>query len=197
MTHGQADISGAFNLHRAHTWLSLGVISGVGALFFVVGLFMPDLVWRVVLMVWGGMFVLAGMHASHILRDKGPVLSVRPDGLITTPFSKQVVPWSEITEMARLTYYNQSVWMGRVKWHRMPGHDLLYFSVADPTRYPNDIGRTITRAMQRFSGLPPIGIQLYFVDADPDTIVAEIRKYWKGQIREIDPRPTHLIPDGG
>ncbi|MGE3931218.1 MAG: hypothetical protein AB7G05_13735, partial [Hyphomonadaceae bacterium] len=180
MTHDQATGGGAFYVRRGRAWLSLLATGGAGALFAIAALFLQDIGWRIALIVGAGMFAFAALQTLRLLSDKEPVLQVGPSGLRSKPFSNKVVPWADITEMARLTYFNQSVWLGRVHWRRMPQHDLLYFAVADPQRYPNDIGRKLTRAVQRMGGVPPIGIQLWLVDADPDAIIAEVRKYWRG-----------------
>lgn len=182
-----------YRLHRAHAWLSLTVIVAFGLMMTAFGLLLADPVWLVVCLAVGGLCAYGAVHIARTLADKRPILSIGPDGLYSAPFADRVVPWPEITEMARLLTFGHWSVMGRVHWKHYPTHDQIHFAVADPRLYPSGIGRQLTRAMQRLGGLPPIGIQLYFVDADPDAVIAEIAKHWKGEIKQIDPRPRHLI----
>lgn len=185
--------SGDYPLHRKRAWLSVFMLTGFCLAFAFVGLVISEIGWRIACFVAAGGAALGVVHAWRLLADPRPVLHVGPDGLVYAPFANQTVPWSDITAMTRVLYYNRSVFMGRTSWTRMPSHDQLFFAVADEQRYPNGPGRWFTRTVQKLGGVPPINIQLWIVDAEPDAIVREIDKHWPGSILQMDPRPAHLI----
>lgn len=180
-------------LHRPRVWLSLFAMVACSLVFAFVGLVISELGWRIACFVASAGAAFAVLHSARLLADKRPILRIASDGLTSTPFSDQVVPWSEIAEMTRVLYFNRSVWMGRTNWTRMKSHDQLFFGVADERHYPSGPGRWFTRTMQRLGGVPPINIQLWIIDAHADAIVAEIAKHWPGQIKQMDMRPAHLI----
>jgi hypothetical protein len=182
-----------YRLHRPRVWLSLFAMVAFALVFALVGFLISELGWLIACFVAAAAAAFAVLHCGRLLADKRPILRIAPDGLVSTPFSDQVVPWSEITELTRVLYYNRSVWMGRTNWTRMKSHDQFFFSVADERNYPSGPGRWLTRAMQRLGDVPPINIQLWIIDADPDAIAAEIAKYWPGQIKQMDMRPAHMI----
>ena len=63
-------------------------------------------------------------------------------------------------------------------------------SVADMKGLKFRIGGFAGRVLERMGGVPQISFALGMFDAEPDTIVAEIKKYWSGTIAEFDPRPA-------
>jgi hypothetical protein len=184
-----------YRLHRGRAWLSVFAMAAFCLWFGFVGLVITETGWRIACFAAAAGAALGIAHTWRLLADPRPILRIAPDGLLSTPFSDQVVPWSEITEMTRVLYYNRSVWMGRTNWTRMPSHDQLFFAVADERLYPNGPGRWFTRTMQKLGGTPPINIQLWIVDAGADAIAAEIAKHWAGQIKLMDMRPAHLVDE--
>lgn len=176
-----------YGAHRDRLWLSF-VAAALGSLLFVlVGAVLIG-VWSWVCLGAGIALAVASIHTIRMIFDNRPLLRISAEGLYYRPFAADAVPWSEITTIAHWSYYTRSVWLGRVSWKRAPSNDQINFAIADPSRYPNHIGRSITRAMQRAGGLPPIIIQLWSIDATAEMIKADIAKYWSGQIAELDPR---------
>ena len=176
-----------YGVHRGRLWLSFGGGVVVSLLFLVVGAVLTG-VWAWVCLAAGIALAIASIHTIRMIFDKRPVLRISAEGLYYRPFATDSVPWSEITAIVHWSYYTRSVWLGRVSWTRAPSNDQINFAVADPSRYPNHIGRSITRAMQSAGGLPPIIIQLWSIDATAEAIKADIAKHWSGQIAELDPR---------
>lgn len=168
-------------------WLSLAAGALVSLLFLAVGAVLTG-VWSVVCLAAGIALAIASAQTILMIFDARPLLRISAEGLYYRPFAADTVPWSEITAIVHWASYTRSVWLGRVSWKRTPSNDQINFAVADPSRYPNHIGRSITRAMQSAGGLPPIIIQLWSIDATADAIKADIAKYWQGQIAELDPR---------
>ncbi|MEQ1809508.1 MAG: hypothetical protein ABL889_06270 [Terricaulis sp.] len=176
-----------YGVRRDRLWLSFAAGALASLLFLFVGAVLNG-VWTWVCLAAGIALAIASIQTLRMIVDKRPVLRISAEGLYYRPFAANAVPWSEITAIAHWSYYTRSVWLGRVSWTRAPSNDQINFAVADPSRYPNHLGRSITRAMQRAGGLPPIIIQLWSIDVTPDAIEAEIRKYWTGPIAQIHPR---------
>lgn len=172
---------------RDRLWLSFAAGALVSLLFLFVGAVLAG-VWAWVCLAAGIASAIASIHTVGMIFDKRPLLRISAEGLYYRPFAANTVPWSEITAIAHWSYYTRSVWLGRVRWTRAPSNDQINFAIADPSHYPRHLGRSITRAMQRAGGLPPIVIQLWSIDATAEAIEAEIRKYWPGEIAQLDPR---------
>ncbi|MEQ1816972.1 MAG: hypothetical protein ABL871_00060 [Terricaulis sp.] len=190
MEQQTADItltSGEYGVRRDRLWLSFAVGVIVALLFLFVSVVLTG-VWAGVCLAAGIALTIASIQALRMIFDKRPLLRISAEGIYYRPFAADTVPWSEITAIAHWSAYTRSVWLGRVSWTRAPSNDQINFAVADPSRYPNHIGRSITRAMQRAGGLPPIIIQLWSIDVTAETIKADIRKYWPGEIARLDPR---------
>lgn len=176
-----------YSVRRDRLWLSFGVGAVVSLLFLCVSAVLTG-VWSWVCLALGVALAVAGIQTIRMIFDKRPLLRLSAEGLYYLPFASIPVPWSEITAIAHWSAYTRSVWLGRVNWTRTPSNDQINFAVANPSRYPNHVGRSITRAMQRAGGLPPIIIQLWSIDATAEAVKAEIAKYWSGQVAELDPR---------
>lgn len=179
---------GAFRMHRGHGLLGALAVFGFGTMMLLFALFYSG-VWQIVCLIVaagcvGGTVMMAGM-----LLDPRPMLRISAEGLYYRSFAGRPVPWSEITELTHVLGYAKTVVWGQVKWVRAPNTDMLNFGIADLRLYPSDPGRAISRWVQRMDGAPPIAIQLWYVDAPPDAILAEIRKYWRGEIKE-----KHRLP---
>lgn len=176
-----------YGVRRDRLWLSFAMGVIVALLFLFAGAVLTG-VWSIVCLAAGIALAIASIQTIRMIFDARPLLRLSPEGLYYRPFSDDVVPWSEITAIAHWSAYTRSVWLGRVSWKRAPSNDQINFAVADPSRYPNHIGRSITRAMQSAGGLPPIIIQLWSIDVAPEAVEVEIRKYWPGKIAQLDPR---------
>ncbi|MEZ5970625.1 MAG: hypothetical protein R3C31_02300 [Hyphomonadaceae bacterium] len=178
----------AFSMHRGRAWLGVLVCSAFGVICLASALGASGL-WRVFGIAFGVVCLALVVNIARWLLHKGPYLVVSAEGLLYAPFADRPVPWNEITAMTRILAFGRSQFLNKTTWTRAPRSDQLNFDVGDLTAYPNSILRQISRGLQRLGGLPPISIQLGVFDAEPDAIVAEIKKYWTGLIAEFDPRP--------
>lgn len=178
---------GVYGLNRKHVWMSVAAVVSVAAFALLLTVVVPGL-WKWASLGFAGLALWSLAPSARLLGDARPVLVVSAEGLLYRPFAPHAAPWSEITAVAFVRGYSRFVAWGRVSWKRQTASDQINFDVADLSRYPNSVGRRITRALQRLGKAPPISVQLWLLDADGEAICAEIAKHWPGKISVIEQR---------
>lgn len=180
-------MSAAYSMHRGRAWLGFAMCAAFSIVCLVSTVGAPML-WTVFGTLFGVGCLAAAAHVMRWLLHKGPILVISAEGLYYAPFADRPVPWNEITAITRILAFGRMQFLNKTTWTRAPRSDQLNFDLADLRAYPSGIFRTISRAAQRMGGAPPISFALGVFDAEPDVIVAEIKKYWRGAIVEFDPR---------
>jgi hypothetical protein len=174
----------AYGANRKRAWISLALALVLTPAFLFLGLVGPP-GWNVAGYVASAIMALSVVQAARMLLDPSPILRISIEGLHYRPFADDAVPWSEITAITHLFAYGSMRFLGRVTHTRAPASDQINFGVAEWAKYPSHPGRLLTRWMQQLGGMPPIMIQLWYVDGDPSAICTEIKKHWRGYIQEI------------
>lgn len=182
-------MSAEFSLHRGRGWLTFAMTAAFGVICLVTTLHAP-VYWIVLGTALGLGCLAAAIWIARWLLHSGPILVISAEGLSYAPFADRAVPWNEITAMTRTLGYGRTQFLNKVTWARAPRSDQLNFDVVDMRAYPGGLMRAVSRWAARAGGLPQISLALGMFDAEPDTIVAEIKKYWTGAIAEFDPRPV-------
>lgn len=180
-----------FHINRGRVWIALLAVFGFGVMMLLFAFFYSG-AWQIICLIVAAGCVWGTVMVIGMLLDPRPLLRISAEGLYYRLFAGRSVPWPEITELRHVLGYAKTVVWGRVQWVRAPSADLLSFNIADLRPYPNDPGRAISRWVQRMDGAPPIAIQLWYVDAPAETVLAEIRKYWRGAITEIHRLPADV-----
>lgn len=181
-------MSATYFMHRGRAWLGFAACVGFGAICLGSTIGAPAY-WVVFGTLFGVGCLFCALYVLRWLFHKGPILVISAEGLHYAPFADRATPWNEITAMTRILAFGRMQVLSKVTWTRAPRSDQLNFDIADLGNYPNGIFRAISRSGQRMGGVPPISIPLGMFDAEPDAIVAEIKKYWRGAIAQFDPRP--------
>lgn len=183
-------MSAAYSMHRGRAWLGFAICLGFGLICLGSTVSAPTY-WIVSGSFFGASCLATAAYVMRWLLHKGPLLVISTEGIYYAPFADRAAPWNEITAMTRILAFSRSQFLNKVNWTRAPRNDQLNFDVVDLRHYPTGIFRAISRSGQRMIGVPPISLQLGMFDAEPDAIIAEIKKYWTGHIAQFDPRPVH------
>jgi len=164
-----------------------GLVAGAfGAFFLALGVLYPEPSGRIASLAIAAVAGVALVLSIRTLRDTRPLLAIDRAGIMYRPFSTQVVPWSEVTDVAIVRTHRFWARLTRTGFAHQRQLDTVNFAVVDPRRYAPGPGSAISRAVAGAGGAPPIVIQCWFIDASTEEIAAAIGAHWPGEIRRID-----------
>jgi len=169
------------NLRNTGKSAAIGFI--FGALFLVLARFYPGGGARLFCGVMG-LFALSIGVRSALMAQPRIDLTLSPEGLTYRMFSRDMVPWSEITAITVIRTELLKVRLGKSSWAHQRSLDRINFAVAQPNLYSKSPGAAISRAVQSMGGDPPIAIETWFLSATTEEIADAIGARWSGSIAE-------------
>jgi hypothetical protein len=171
-------------------------LAALATIFMLQGLLMSAAAGPLV-MEWIAIGVAVMLYALliPIVRETftpGPMLVIGPEGLLYRPYSPEVIPWSEISEIKlvqapprrRRDDGETGAYMGvPISRHGEEQSSLnagVMFNVRDPSRYRVRGG--FSNAMTSLGAGMTGGIAITMVQATTAEILAAIKTHWRGDI---------------
>lgn len=191
-------------------------LAALATIFLLQGLFMwpaagaPAVGWICV-----GVAALFYTLLIPIIRETftpGPMLTIGPEGILYRPFSPQIIPWPEISEIKLVRAVRRyrdahddppseslAFGAGGRRPPKTPADDPakmgIVFNVRDPSRYRARGG--FGNAMTSFGAGIAGGIQISMVRATTPEILAAINPHWGGDIPIVEPANPFGATFGG
>lgn len=149
--------------------------------------------------VLGAVGLIAALASARVMFDRRVQLSLGPEGLFYRLVSADVVPWSDITRIARVRSFGTTRKNYRPAPFRTPSMDTIAFDVGEGARLRG--GSRTYHASARVmdaqrkavsASLPAYVIYPYGLEGtSTDALVDIIKTYWKGEVEE---RETGYAP---